>query len=156
MSRKKYTLTDIYKNYEKDHLTTDKYMISSKLFKQIALLFFKEISNEIINEGSEFRLPFRMGRIYIKKFIPVNPQKNINFYLTNLHYKDWNKANPENKKVIYHTNKHSLGYSGRWFWDKGECIVTNKSLYRFSPIRANSRATSKAIKYNNTIQKYAS
>jgi hypothetical protein len=156
MAKKKYTLVDIYKNYEKDHLSNDKYSISKELFKQIATLLFKEVSKEIIYEGAEIKLPYRMGRIFIKKFIPSNPKKNVNFHLTNLHYGEWNKLNPDNKKVIYHTNKHSSGYSGRWFWDKSECVVTNKSLYRFDATRANSRETSKAIKFHNTIHKYAS
>jgi hypothetical protein len=156
MAKKKYTIGDVYKNYEKDHLSTDRYSIDKELFKQIAHLLFKKISKEIIENGSEIKLPFRMGKIFIKKFIPSNPQKNINFKLTKQLYGEWNKNNPKDKKVVFNTNKHSSGYSARWYWDKTDCVVTNKSLYRFSTTRANSRATSQAIQFKNTIHKYAS
>jgi hypothetical protein len=99
---------------------------------------------------------FAFKKIYIKKFKPSNPKKNIDFKTTKELYGEWNKNNPDDKKKVYHKNLHSSGYSGRWYWDKSTCVVTNKSLYRFSATRANSRATSQAIQFKNTIHNYAS
>ena len=154
--KQSYTLVDIYKNYERDHLSNSKYNIEKDLFKKVAELYFKQLSTLIIEEGFEYKLPFIMGKIYIKKFKPTNPKKNIDFKLTTELYGEWNKNNPLDKKKVYHKNLHSAGWSGRWYWDKKNCIVTNKSLYRFKAVRSNTRATSKAIKYKNTIENYAS
>lgn len=156
MAKQKYTLNDTYKNYYLDHKEESKYMIDKKLFKEIAKLLFTKISEEIIYKGTELKFPNRFGSFYIKKFKPSNPGKNIDFKKTNELYGEWNKANPNNKKVVLHKNRHSEGYSARWFWNKINAKVTNKSLFRFKPTRFNSRLLSSSIKEKNTIQYYAS
>lgn len=156
MAKKTYTLVDIFKNYERDHLSTHKHHLEKNLFLDIAKTFFKGLSKLIIEEGYEYELPSRMGRVYIKKFKPSNPKKNIDFNLTRELYGEWNKNNPNDKKKVYHKNLHSSGWSSRWYWNKKSCVVTNKSFYRFKAVRSNTRATSSAIKYKNTIENYAS
>jgi len=149
---KRHTLTNIYKNYVHDNLPNSTNYVNNKTFKKVTLLFFKLLSNEIIENGYEYKVPSGMGYIFIKKFKPK--KKAIDFKLTNELYAKYNKDNPTNKKVIYHKNNHSFGYAGRWYWNKTNAILPNKGLYKLEPIRNNKRKLAASIKQNNTINKY--
>jgi hypothetical protein len=62
----------------------------------------------------------------------------------------------EQKKLVYHTNKHTNGYYYRWYWDKRTSTAVNQLYYKFEACRYNERLISKAVKSGHLIDAYES
>jgi len=151
--------------YERDYKITGGLWGAYKLFKykypkhnvsrtdyvKICHLINKKISNAIVTDSLEFRVPYRLGFIRIKtfkqqiKFIDgkLDTQSNsIDWVKTK---KLWAEQYPElskdelkaikNKQLVIHVNDHSNGYTMRWMWDKRFCTTKNKTVYVFSPVK---------------------
>lgn len=141
---------DIYKSY-KDNGGT----LTKKQFISIISKFNLKMSNKIVTEGVEFRLPYRLGFIRIK----TNKQKivikdgkldksklPIDWATTR---RIWREDNPdlswdeiyelEDKPLIYHTNSHANGYIMKWYWDRRLCNIKNQGLYGFKTVKGGDR-----------------
>ena len=130
------TLTQAYKSYD------DYYKVGYKTYRNICEDFNKKIMDDILLKSKEFKMPFRLGSLRIKK-------KKMNFSnkLRNKLKIDW-KATRENNKVIYHLNDHTNGYNYRWYWEKRNAIIKNKSIYSFQATRTNKRRLATLLQNN--------
>lgn len=142
------TINDIWKQYKKEKIVPD---IDEKTFKNILYDLNKLKSDLIIRSSFEYRLPFRLGFLRIRKgklrIKIVNGKmdinKNIIDWKATLDYweKQYGTRNrkelkkiPE-KKVIFQTNEHTDGNVMRWYWDKNISNVKNKSVFLFDPVK---------------------
>lgn len=127
--------------------------IDRRKYTDICYNINKRLSDKIIKESFEFRVPFKLGIISIKKArfqVKIKDgklEKNklmIDWAKTwDIWYNDYpGKSRKEinaikNKQVVYHMNHHTNGYVMKWYWDKSICTVSNHSVYYFKPIKAN-------------------
>jgi hypothetical protein len=132
------TLIDSYKIYE------DFYKVGYKKYREICEEFNKRIINKILLKATEFKMPYRLGTLRIKKKKMNYSEKQRNKLKIN-----W-KATNKNKKVIYHLNDHTNGFNYRWYWLKREAIIKNKSIYSFQATRTNKRRLA-ALLNNNEV-----
>ena len=133
--------------------------IDYNIFTSICKDFYKELAKMLIFNTFEFRIPYRLGRLRIRKYKPklkINPDGSldksklfVDFGSTN---KLWleNEEAKKNKKLVYHLNDHSNGYQHRWFWEKRTTNIPNHSAYCFLPSRLNKRTLAKALKDEDT------
>lgn len=143
------TLIDAYKFYNKSH---EKSVINKGKYTEICHLFNKIITDKIIKESMEFRIPHGLGTIRIKskkmlvniKNGKVSTVKNgVDWKKTKEMYRqlygtdDWNKLKDiTNKKVVIYTNEHSNGYVMKWHWSKRSgSSINNKYMYNFNAIK---------------------
>lgn len=144
-------IPDIYNSFKKEKLLSGEKVVDKKTFVDICHTFNKKVSDKIIRESFEFKLPFGLGYIRIK----ANRLKYIIEDGKLLSYKscpDWNKTRKfwkekykdlsweeikqiPNKKIIVHTNEHSDGMVMKWYWDKRFCNVKNQTAYKFKPVK---------------------
>lgn len=134
--QKPYTLPDMYKEYIRDIPKDSAYYVTYNEYVKIVGLFYKEVSDKIIDKGEIFHLPFRIGDTFVEK-------KKID-YTTRLPI-DW-QLTTEYGKVIYNFNEHSGGYKYQLKWCKRNALFHNSYLYRFVYTRANKRLAAKCIK----------
>jgi hypothetical protein len=144
-------LWDAYKEFKKQYRL--EYKCSRKEYVDICHLINDKLSKKIIRESFEFKMPYRMGTLSVRKSkvrITVKNgrlQKNRMIIDWEKTWNMWYEENPgmtrkqihaiPNKTVIYNLNEHSNGYVMGWFWDKTTCIVKNKTLYNFRPVKYN-------------------
>lgn len=141
------TLNDAYLFYKKN--TKDP--MSEREFKEIAYGLNKIISDLIITESFEYRIPHGLGFLRIKKGkmklsirngrLDIN--KNIIDWKETWDY--WEEQYPglsrneikkiEGKKVVFQTNDHTNGEVMRWYWDKRTSKTKNISAYMFKPVK---------------------
>jgi hypothetical protein len=132
--------------------------LTQKEYIDIISDFNKAISKKIIYEAYEFNMFYRLGTLRIKKYKPKY-EVDVNGKLITkkipVDYKAtkelWERdpVAKQNKKLIFHLNKHSDGYKGYFFWSKLKSNVPNKSGYSFKACRTNSRDLGKAFKDPN-------
>lgn len=113
------------------------------------------ISKAIIRENYDFRVPYRLGYIRIKKFKNYFDKKYLK--------PDWKKTNElwdkdpkakKEKKLVYHFNEHTENYYFRFYYTKFTCNIKNKSVYSFKPTRDNARFLSNYIRANPEMDYY--
>jgi hypothetical protein len=141
-------INDIYKFY-KDKFKED--AIDEKIFKSIFYTLNKEISNLIITRSFEYRLPYRMGYLRIKKRKlnlkikdgKIETSRNLVDWVATWEY--WHSIYPDKihkeikkikgKKRIYQLNNHTNGDIMGWYWDKKISNVKNQSVYKFRSVK---------------------
>jgi len=149
-------LREIYKDYGKSVEDPVEY----KMFRDVWTDFIKDVTHNIIYNNFHFRMPDKLGFLMIiKKKVPINLNEDgelITKHLT----PDWKRTKelwekiypgktPEelkqisNKKIVYHTNRHTDGFRMSWYWDKR--ALKNNTAYSFKVTRTNSRAVKEAI-----------
>ncbi len=136
--RKSYTIADYYMSYKEYIEPGTQYDVDLKTFKAIVIDYFKYIRDEIMYNCKEFKLPCRLGKLSIIKHQPKE------FTGKSLRW-DW-KATRELGKPVYLLNEHSNYYKYRFYWQKKECLLTNKSFYQFVACRENKRTLCNIIK----------
>jgi len=144
---KRKTFKDFYLGYKYRYDVRDPKYVDKKEYTNILNEFFKLLSKEIMEEALVYKIPHKIGVIRIKKF--KAKKQAIDWKKTNDYFQKHGV-----KKHIYHFNNHSGGYSGRWYWDKKEAILKNRTLYKFTPTRTNKRTLADLIIQQNTIKKY--
>lgn len=140
------TLQDAYKTYN-----TSYEPINKKLYIAIAYDILKHISNMIITNSLEYRIPNKLGFIRIKKTKPklkiregrIDVNKNIIDWKAT--WDAWNEMYPnktrkeikliKDKRVIFQTNNHTDGEVMRWYWDRSVCNIKNNSIYSFARVK---------------------
>ena len=143
------TLVDAYKLYKKNRKNT---VINHKTYLDICHTFNKEISNKIITESTEFKIPYGLGTVRIKSIrnsirikngviedsrMCVDWKRTKEMYMQLYGTNDWDKLSEiPGKKVVLYTNEHSNGYRMKWYWNKRSTYnFTNKKMYSFVPIK---------------------
>ena len=143
------TLVNAYRFYKKNH---PKSVVDYKTYIDICHTFNKTISNKIITESMEFRVPFGLGTIRIKSIknsvkikngVIETSRNTVDWHKTKLMYmqlygtNDWEKLKDiPGKKVVLYTNEHSNGYRMKWHWFKRYSYnFANKKMYIFTPIK---------------------
>lgn len=146
-----YSNKDFYKLYKEKYKGRD-YNIPFGKYSELLNQCNQRLSEMIIEDGFDFNIPFRLGRVRIRI-------KKMNFkYLK----PDWkatkelwkeDKEAKENKQLVFHLNDHSDNYRAEWFYDKRTANYKNKSVYEFIATRKNKRAINPTIRRNG-IKKY--
>ena len=130
-----YTLKDIYEDYENSTATT----VDKKLFRDICEEFNITIMSKIL-DGAEFNMGNNLSSLSITRVErdPRSPRVDwgeSNKYKQELldKGKDLYNLNTStgNKWHVYYTDSFYCKY----YWKKGKCRVSNKSVYRFTPTR---------------------
>lgn len=158
-----YGIIDIYKFYKKAQKEKDLPIIELPIFRKIIKYYNIETCKGIVENSNEFRLPFRLGYLRIRKFkTRIISDANGKLKTGHMH-PDWKATkalwltNPkakEDKKIVWHTNNHSQGYYYKWYWDKRACNITNSSVYSLTMSRNNKRLISKIVKTKDHIDYY--
>jgi hypothetical protein len=131
-----YVLKDMYEDYIKDITEDSPFYVTYNEYRDIVTVFYKEVSNNILNEGRTFHMPFMLGETYVEKTkMDYNNRLPINWQLTT-----------NTGKVIYNLNEHSQGYKYEIKWNKKLCNFQNNYLYRLVYTRDNKRLLAKNIK----------
>lgn len=141
---KSYTTIDYYNFYINSIDKGSQYDITVEQFKNIFGDFSKFISNEVIDQSKEYKLPCRLGYLSVIKSKPKTyTSKSLKI--------DYHESKVQNK-LVYFTNVHSNFYKYRYYWDKHSMLTPNKSKYQFIASRANKRRLAQVIK--NGLQDY--
>lgn len=152
MAKKKREITaglyDAYKMYKKqvgrNGINRDKY---SKICQE----FNKRISDKLITESFEFRMPYRLGFLRIKAIKQKVVIKDGKIDTKRMPidwvacWEHWHQVYPDktdeeikqipDKKLIVYTNEHTDGYIMRWYWDRRQSNVRNYTAYVFRPVK---------------------
>jgi len=140
------SVQDAFKLYKEEYGK-----ISKKLYLAVAYELMKNVSNMIIKESFEYRIPEAMGFLRIRKkkqkIRIENGRIDINKNIINWDatWKAWMKKYPgktrkeikeiENKRVVFQTNDHTNGEVMQWHWDKSVNKVPNAYVYSFDPVK---------------------
>ena len=157
MERSKYSrkvkltssVIDIYKFFKKKHpehnLTQSEH---SSICKEINI----RLSNAMIKDSLELRMPFRLGFLRIKSYrstIKFTDDGKLDTRKNAIDWKStkdlWKELYPgktsaqlkeiPNKKLIVHVNEHSNGEMVMFNWDKRISNVRNQSFYKFKAVK---------------------
>ena len=141
MKTKRSSVLNSYVDYKKKYDRKHKLFLTKKQFNSIVKKLGEEIAYELITTGEEIVLPSRLGSLQIVKYL--QKRKRIDFYKTKLIYGEYNKNNPDNKKVVYHVNRITKGYVPKVYWSKAvRANFRNKNKHFFKLTRPNARPNS--------------
>lgn len=143
-------------DYYKDNNFKSKdssYYITRTQYTAFLKLFFDRIIDKIIYENYEFKIPSRLGKMYIRKY-SSKPRLDENGKLVanlpidwNSTIKLWNKDKEarDKKILVKHLNKHSDGYVYKFYFIRGTSSVKNRYMWWFKPTRQNKLKLKSAI-----------
>ena len=163
------SIDDIYKFYASKNLDP----VSSKVWKEITQEYNKEILRAIIYDHIIFTMPFRLGKIRIrkhKKEIHITEEGKVDTTRLTANCKKtkamWEAKYPdktpeeiasipiEEKGIIYILNEHTDGYTFKFYWDRTISDVKNQTYYVFKPVRKVNREINIALAQNSELQYY--
>lgn len=135
---KSYTIASFYNDYldniEKDTV----YDIDYTKYRAIVTDYFKYLQQRLIEEGKMIKLPYRMGNVQVVKSRP----KHLDKRSLRIDY----QATKQENKLILLLNEHSDFFKYRYWWNKVNMMVPNKSQYQLVATRANKRRLAQIIK----------
>lgn len=140
---------DMYNFYKAN---TKEEIVEAKTYQKILKLFGEICFKKMMFERFHFRLPERMGDLYILKtfmFLTSKEGKKKRLPIDwNATKKLWeeNEQAKEKKLLIKHLNKHTDGYLIRVKYDKKTANYKNKVIYNFKLNRKFTRELSAAVK----------
>lgn len=143
-----------YRFYKAEQIKNNKDVLSIVQFNDTFTLLTKLIRTEIINTGSEYTLPFGLGKIYLTK-VKCGVSKNKNGTLRINYPKDYKatndlwKSDPEakkNRKFVRHLNRHSDGYFYRIIYSKPKIRMRYGSTIKLAINRGLKRGIAISIK----------
>jgi hypothetical protein len=130
------------------------YSIDRGVYTRIIGDFNSAISEAIMFDNFEYKLPARMGTLSIKK-----KKRKVYFLedgtMVNRMPIDWkstlelwseDEESKEQKKLLRHTNEHTNGYIPFWYLNVHTGNFTNKTVYKFKSTRTNKRALAQILK----------
>lgn len=129
----------LYKVYKKEIDNP----VAFEKYRQVVFAFNKAIAIEILEKGSNIKLPGRMGCLRVKK-------TKMNYQRLFFDYGEFNKSGLK----TYHTNVHSDDFKVKILWEKMNCIVKNKAPWSFTASRANKRTLARLMKENGGHKRY--
>jgi len=133
-----YTLQDMYKDYLITYPEGSVYYLKYSEYRDITTMYLKHLVHQLVQKSLTVTLPFRLGEISVVKHKPAYKS------LRNMAI-DWDRSK-ELKQQVRQFNEHSNGYIYRFHWDRKKCILDNKTVYMFSPARANKREVARLVK----------
>jgi hypothetical protein len=145
-----YGIEDYYKDFKKKGVNPS---IDYKEYKKILELTMSLLRNKMSTEMYDFKIPFSLGRIVVRKYIPKikvdefgNPFKRLapNWTATKKLWEDYPETK-EIKQLVYHTNEHSSGYLFIIDYKKDNCKFSNRIFYAAQMNRQLKRDVSKSI-----------
>ena len=148
-----YASDEIYDFYKEK--TKRKKIVSKRKFTEILKEFNKELVKLLIFQAYDVTLPGHLGHMSILKYKPkisLNPDGTVNTNRLAVNQKatrelwERDKNAKANKKLVFHMNEHSDGYTYKWLWDTATCNVKNHSVYKFVPSRRNKRLLSSTVR----------
>jgi len=132
----------IYKYYRsKDYTTKDEKELY-EVFRQTCYKVNTKIAEKML-EGKYIKLPFNLGKFYIRKV------KN-NFKHLKFDYAHFNKTGQK----AFHLNTHSNKFHAKWYWEKISCRISGNTIYSFIPSRGNKRDLAKVMQEPGGYKKY--
>ena len=155
-----YNIIDMWKFYRDTQREKGLPVLDLATYRKVIKEFNTKVCNSIVENSDEFRLPFRLGYLRIRKFKTKYKLDHNGKLKTNMLKPNWvatkelwetNEKAKEDKKIVYHTNSHTDGYYYKWYWDKRVCNIKNSSVYSLVMTRANSRKIANVIKNNDSI-----
>ena len=135
---KSYTIASFYNSYLTDIEPDTVYDIDYTRYRAIVTDYFMYLRQKLIEEGKMIKLPYRMGNVQIIKSKP----KHLDKRSLRIDY----QATKEYNKLILLTNEHSDFFKYRFWWNKIDMVVPNKSQYQLVATRANKRRLAQIIK----------
>lgn len=138
MQCKSYVGKDFYNSYIEYVKDNPLYQIDYTTFRAIIDDYFRYLRDEIIENGKEVKLPCRLGTVRIVKHKP----KQYNNKSLRVDY----KASRDHGKLLFHLNEHTDGFKYRYYWNKQNMIITNKTKYQLTMTRANKRRLAVILK----------
>lgn len=135
---KSYTIASFYNDYLTTIEADTVYDISYNIYRSIITDYFKHLQNKLIEEGKMIKLPYRMGSVQIIKSKP----KHLDKRSLRIDY----QATKQLDKLVLLLNEHSDFFKYRYWWNKTDMLVTNKSQYQLVATRANKRRLAQIIK----------
>ncbi len=140
------SLQDAYKVYRRNHKKFRK-----REYLDICYDITEGISDMMIRDSFEYKIPFKLGFIRIRKLkqklILKDGKIDINKNIIDWEktWDTWNEMYPElsnkeirelkGKWVIFQTNDHTEKQIMRFYWDKKFANAINKTIYRFKPVK---------------------
>ncbi len=158
-----FNILDIYKFYKQSQKDKKKDIIDLSTFRSILKYHNDEICKSIVKESTEFRMPYRLGYLRIRKFkqrIISDADGKLKTDHMKIDWKSTNELWEKNeeakriKKLVFHTNNHSNGFYYKWYWDKRSCNIKNSSVYSLVISRQYKRLIPETIKNNDSIDYY--
>ena len=135
---KSYTIASFYNDYLTNIEPDTVYDIDYTKYRAIVTDYFMYLRQKLIEEGKMIKLPYRMGNVQIIKSRP----KHLDKRSLRIDY----QATKEYNKLILLTNEHSDYFKYRYWWNKVDMMVPNKSQYQLVATRANKRRLAQIIK----------
>lgn len=136
-------LKDFYKQYKETSINKKREYVDYKTFSNIVKDFNKELRTRVIYDAETFDLPYRLGKLGVRKFRNTYTEDNKSKWSVNY------KESKEKGYLVY----HAAEFGHRWIWNKSTCRVPSKKFYAFKPCRTASRLIADAIK-NKKIDYY--
>jgi hypothetical protein len=144
--------------------------IDRKKYVDLCHLINTTLSDKIIKESFEFRMPAKLGTISIRKNkikikvkdgkleknkMIVDWKKTWDFWNTEYAGKTRKEIiDTKDKIAIYNLNEHTNGYVMGWKWDKSTCNVPNQTVYWFRPTKRNRLTLAQWIKSDEKQNDY--
>lgn len=135
---KSYTIASFYNDYLTCIEPDTVYDIDYTTYRAIVTDYFQYLRQRLIEEGKIIKLPYRMGNVQVIKSRP----KHLDKRSLRIDY----QATKQYNKLILLTNEHSDYMKYRYWWNKIDMMVPNKSKYQLVATRANKRRLCQIIK----------
>jgi hypothetical protein len=158
-----YGIIDMYRHYRNTQKNKGIEPVDISTYRKIIKSYNIQICDYIVKESGELRLPHRLGYLRIRKFKTklkldhngqlITRHLQPNWKATNKLWEENENAKKE-KKIVWHTNKHTNGYYYKWYWDKRACNITNHTVYSLVMSRDNKRNIARTINENENIDYY--
>lgn len=159
-----YSLKDLYKEYKSKVEKPLPYKVYSEVLKE----YNERIIKAVIYESLEFKFPYKLGFLRIKKKKKIPYMKDGKLIKRHIS-PDWKRTltswrnkwpeltdeeikNIPDKKVLLHHNDHSNGYSCTFFWDKIISNAKNQTSYVFKATRTAKETLASFIKSSRVLE----
>jgi len=138
------------------------YNVKRSLYGEIIEFFHSRITDEIMLDNFEFKLPARLGILSIKKRKP-KLRLDEDGKVINTMPVDWKATkelweedpeSKESKKLVRHLNEHTNGFINKWCYDTYTATFKNKTVYKFRPTRTLKRGFCQILKDPNLNLNY--
>jgi len=140
---KGYSISHAYKFYKDKHFPKgENYKISKRAYRDMCCDFNKMLVEDAF-EGKIVKLPFKMGRIRIKKYEIVYSKLKIDIRKTK-----------ETGTTHYLLELPEDGYLAKWAWNRLRSVSHHVVYYTFKPTWSNARRLRKFIKQKDIHKRF--
>ena len=146
---------EMYSHFRK-HFCPNK-NIGDKIYRNVLSDFSDILVKKLILENAEYKIPYGLGIMRIKKYKPnyqfdnngklIKGKPPIDWQKTRNHWKNF----PETKKVkfFYFNNYHSEDWHYRWIVGQGRATTVNRYSYLFLVNRKSQRLLGTTLRDEN-------